>query len=254
MGGIITLRDIKVNTECAGEASRGVKNGRMETFGQRLRRLRRLAKMSQEELAHASGYAGQSRIANYEGDKRMPSVSEIDILATALGVSKSALVEPSSTGDQSSQAPTEVASRETPAAYVRFPLLEGFAGMGRGDYMGDYPEIVEFVEVTREWAGQKLRGVPLAEVRVITGRGDSMRGQYNDGDLIFMDSRVKRFVGDSAYCFRLHGQVQIKRLQMVGRNLVRVLSANAAYPPLDVALEDVEIGGRALAAWTLTEF
>lgn len=152
------------------------------------------------------------------------------------------------------QALAEVASRETPDAYVRFPLLEGFAGMGRGDYMGDYPEIVEFVEVTREWAGQKLRGVPLGEVRVITGRGDSMRGQYNDGDLIFMDSRVKRFVGDSAYCFRLHGQVQIKRLQMVGRNLVRVLSANAAYPPLDVALEDVEIGGRALAAWTLTEF
>lgn len=152
------------------------------------------------------------------------------------------------------QALAEVAPHETPAAYVRFPLLEGYAGMGRGDYMGDYPEIVEFVEVTREWAGQKLRGVPLAEVRVITGRGDSMRGQYNDGDLIFMDSRVKRFVGDSAYCFRLHGQVQIKRLQMVGRNMVRVLSANAAYPPLDVALEDVEIGGRALAAWTLTEF
>jgi len=148
----------------------------------------------------------------------------------------------------------QVASRETPEAYVRFPLLEGFAGLGRGDYMGDYPEIVEFVEVTREWAGQKLRGVPLAEVRVITGRGDSMRGQYNDGDLIFMDNRVKRFVGDSAYCFRLHGQVQIKRLQMVGRNLVRVLSANAAYPPQDVALEEVEIGGRALAAWTLTEF
>jgi phage repressor protein C with HTH and peptisase S24 domain len=149
---------------------------------------------------------------------------------------------------------SSVASSATPAAYVRFPLLEGFAGFGRGDYVGDYPEIVDFVEVTREWASQKLRGVPLETIRVITGRGDSMRGQYNDGDLVFIDARVKKFTGDSAYCYRWNGMVQIKRLQLVGKGIVRILSKNPDYPSIDVSIDELEIGGRALAAWTLTEF
>ncbi|MET3654053.1 LexA family transcriptional regulator [Dyella japonica] len=143
---------------------------------------------------------------------------------------------------------------ETPEGYVRFPLLEGFAGMGRGDYVGDYPEIVDFVEVTREWASHRLRGVPLEVVRVITGRGDSMRGQYDDGDLVFVDSRTRQFEADAAYVYRWNGRVQIKRLQLVGKDLVRILSKNSEYPPIDVPLGDLEIGGRALAAWTLKEF
>jgi phage repressor protein C with HTH and peptisase S24 domain len=147
-----------------------------------------------------------------------------------------------------------IAVDETARGYVRFPLLEGFAGMGRGDYVGDYPEIVEFVEVTREWAAQKLRGIPVEAIRVITGRGDSMRGQYSDGDLVFVDARIKQFLGDSAYCYRWNGQVQIKRLQLVGRGLVRILSENPKYPPIEAPLEELEIGGRALAAWTLHEF
>lgn len=147
-----------------------------------------------------------------------------------------------------------VARYETAIGYVRFPLLEGFAGMGRGDYVGDYPEIVDWVEVTREWAAQKLRGIEPERIRVITGRGDSMRGQYNDGDLVFVDSSVKTFVGDSAYCYRWNGQVQIKRLQLIGPGRVRILSKNPDYPPIDAALADLEIGGRAVAAWTLQEF
>lgn len=151
-------------------------------------------------------------------------------------------------------ATASVSISATSQDYVRFPLLEGFAGMGRGEYMGDYPEIVKFVEVTREWASQKLRGVPLDAVHVITGRGQSMRGTYNDGDLIFLDARVKRFIADAAYCYRRDGQVHIKRLQDIGTGKVRILSANPAWAPLDVQLSELEIGGMALAAWTFTEF
>jgi phage repressor protein C with HTH and peptisase S24 domain len=147
-----------------------------------------------------------------------------------------------------------VSPTETRPDYVRFPLLDGFAGMGRGDYMGDFPEVVDFVEVTREWASEKLRSVPASAVRVITGRGQSMRGVYEDGDLVFVESRVKEFDADAAYVFRWHGRVQIKRLQLIGQDKVRVLSANPDFPPVDVPLAEVEIGGRALAAWTLREF
>jgi phage repressor protein C with HTH and peptisase S24 domain len=143
---------------------------------------------------------------------------------------------------------------ETDESYVRFPLMEGFAGMGKGDYVADYPEVVESLRVSREWVERKLPGVPPDAIRVITGRGDSMKGQYNDGDLIFIDTRIRTFDQDSAYCFRWEGRVLVKRLQFVGRGMLRILSKNPDYPAIDAPLDEIEIGGRALAAWTLREF
>lgn len=154
----------------------------------------------------------------------------------------------------SSSSTAPVSLPATRPGYVRFPLLEGFAGMGRGGYVGDYPEIVQFVEVAADWAAQRLRGVPPGAVRVITGRGSSMRGMFNDGDPIFLDSRVKQFAGDGVYCFRWNGLVYIKKLQMVGKGQARILSANPDYEPVNAPADELEIGGRAIAAWSLTEF
>lgn len=58
----------------------------METFGQRLKRLREDRKMTQEQLADACGYRNQSRIGNYESGLRTPSVRQIPVLAKGLGV------------------------------------------------------------------------------------------------------------------------------------------------------------------------
>lgn len=147
-----------------------------------------------------------------------------------------------------------VARFETGEDYVRFPLLEGFVGMGEGGYIEEYPEVVESLRVSRDWVARKLPGIPPEAIRVITGRGDSMRGQYNDGDLIFIDTRIKMFDQDSAYCFRWEGRVLVKRLQFVGRNMLRILSKNPDYPSIDAPIDDIEIGGRAIAAWTLQDF
>lgn len=59
------------------------------TFAANLRRLRIKANLTQEKLAHACGYSGQSRIGNYEKegpDGREPKLSEIPVIAKALGV------------------------------------------------------------------------------------------------------------------------------------------------------------------------
>lgn len=95
-GRSITLRVSNVNTQRARHISRTVNNGRMETFAQRLRRLRIAAKLTQEELALRCGYKGQSRIAGYESSgkfTRNPPVSEISTLAKGLGVSDTELVD-----------------------------------------------------------------------------------------------------------------------------------------------------------------
>lgn len=59
-------------------------------FSDNLRRIRVSKGMTQEALALACGWSGQSRIANYESaakDAREPKLAEVPLLATALGVS-----------------------------------------------------------------------------------------------------------------------------------------------------------------------
>lgn len=82
----ITLRVWNVNSFRVCEKSRAVNNGGMETFGQRLKRLREAQQMTQEQLAAACGYKQQSRIGNYESGLRTPSVKQIPVLAKGLGV------------------------------------------------------------------------------------------------------------------------------------------------------------------------
>lgn len=84
----ITLCDPHVNTNRVRRASRSVKNGAM-AFSDNLKRLRIAARLTQEELALACGWSGQSRIANYESSSvsgREPKVSEVPLIARALGV------------------------------------------------------------------------------------------------------------------------------------------------------------------------
>lgn len=55
-------------------------------FAANLKRLRKAAKLSQEALALACGWSGQSRIGNYESGLREPALAEIPIIARAIGV------------------------------------------------------------------------------------------------------------------------------------------------------------------------
>lgn len=207
-----------------------------------------LAEMLDKAPAQVSHFAGESRVKNI-GPRIAREID--DAFGKPPGWLDQPRWDPAGSGDKQSQS---VARFETEQRYVRFPLLEGFAGMGQGGYLADYPEVVESLRVSRDWVERKLPGVPAEAIRVITGRGDSMKGQFNDGDLIFIDTRIKEFDQDSAYCFRWDGRVQVKRLQFIGRGMLRILSKNPDYPPIDAPLEEIEIGGRAIAAWTLNDF
>lgn len=61
------------------------------TFAATLRAIRKAKGMTQEQLALACGFTGQSRIGNYEADPgkkhaREPELNEIPVIAEALGV------------------------------------------------------------------------------------------------------------------------------------------------------------------------
>ena len=89
----ITYRDPVRNTNRVCTASQAVKNWPM-AFSDNLRAARIRAGLTQEALALACGWSGQSRIANYESSAdsaREPKVSEVPRLARALGVSIASL-------------------------------------------------------------------------------------------------------------------------------------------------------------------
>lgn len=79
------------NTQSVRQREARQKNARM-TFKDNLRRARNAANLTQEQLAHAIGAAGQSRIANYEKGMREPTLGEIVALARALKMPPAQLV------------------------------------------------------------------------------------------------------------------------------------------------------------------
>lgn len=70
----ITYRDAVVNTYRVSQKSRTVNNAGM-AFKDNLRLFRKAAGLSQEALALACGWSGQSRIANYDKGIREPSIA-----------------------------------------------------------------------------------------------------------------------------------------------------------------------------------
>lgn len=55
-------------------------------FKDTLKRLRQAADLTQEQLADACGFQGQSRIGNYERGRGLPSIPELLVMARALHV------------------------------------------------------------------------------------------------------------------------------------------------------------------------
>jgi len=101
-------------------------------FHRRLRELRTARGMTQEALALACGWQGQSRIANYESTSasaRQPKLDELSLLASALGVSMSELLGESS---QTHQVQASHLLRPDPAILSRTHemLTTAFAGQG----------------------------------------------------------------------------------------------------------------------------
>ena len=82
---------------------------------------------------------------------------------------------------------------------------------------------------------------------VIIAKGDAMEGVFNDGDNILINHADNR-PQDGLYVLRIEDNLTVKRLQIMPGNMVRIISANAAYPSYEINLRnmsgDIAIIGR----------
>ena len=130
--------------------------------------------------------------------------------------------------------------RRDEAEWVEVPRLDLGASAGAGRLPADEAAFDTF-RFSRRWLTEQ--GLERAQLSAIRVEGDSMEPLLNDGDEILVD-RSPRAFRDGIHVVRLGDTLMVKRVASAGPGRVALLSQNLAYPPVEVAAEEVEIIGR----------
>lgn len=118
----------------------------------------------------------------------------------------------------------------TPVDHAIFELLNARAACGPGTLNSDYPEIVTSmvmpISEARRLIGTSNKG---GNVQIIVATKDSMAPTIEPNDLLFVDTSVTEYLGESIYILLHGGELVCKRLSLVGKVLM-VISDNTSYP------------------------
>jgi phage repressor protein C with HTH and peptisase S24 domain len=130
--------------------------------------------------------------------------------------------------------------RRESGEWVDVPRLDLGASAGPGAIAGGEGAFDTF-RFSRRWlAEQGLESAQLSAIRV---EGDSMEPLLNDGDEILVD-RSPRTFRDGIRVVRLGETLMVKRVASAVPGRMALLSQNLAYPPVEVAADEVAIIGR----------
>ena len=124
--------------------------------------------------------------------------------------------------------------------WVEVPRLDIGASAGPGALAHSEEPFDTFRFSSRWLREQGLEGSQLSSITV---EGDSMEPLLRDGDEILVD-RTPRPLRDGVHVVRLGDTLMVKRVASQGAGRFALLSQNLAYPPVEVAAEEVEIIGR----------
>ncbi|MGB3739866.1 MAG: S24 family peptidase [Pontixanthobacter sp.] len=127
-----------------------------------------------------------------------------------------------------------------PSGWFDVPRLPIAASAGPGRTNGEEVAFDSF-RFSRRWLREQ--GLDGAHLSAITVEGDSMEPLLNAGDEVLVDRSPQAF-RDGIYVVRLEDTLLVKRVASQGGGRLTLLSKNADYPPVEVAMAEVEIIGR----------
>lgn len=163
--------------------------------------------------------------------------------------------------DQLVTAPTQVARATVgpPATLaldvVQIPQLDVVASMGSGITMPQHEDVVAVLQVHESGLRAQLGNTPVTSfknLRLITAYGDSMAPTFQGGDVLLVDTGVYEVRLDAIYVMSYRGELFIKRLQRRPDGVLRMLSDNKNYDPIDIhngQRDEFQALGRVLMAW-----
>lgn len=124
--------------------------------------------------------------------------------------------------------------------WVAVPRLDIGASAGPGAVeLNELP--FDALRFSQRWLRE--HGLDGARLSAITVQGDSMEPLLRDGDEILVD-RTPRPFRDGVHVVRLGETLMVKRVASARQGMLALLSQNLAYPPVEVAAEEVAIIGR----------
>jgi phage repressor protein C with HTH and peptisase S24 domain len=124
--------------------------------------------------------------------------------------------------------------------WLEVPRLALDASAGPGALAADELPFDTF-RFSARWLREQ--GLDAAQLSAISVAGDSMEPVLHDGDEILVDL-TRRPLRDGIHVVRLGEALHVKRVQATGAGRLTLISANRAYPPIEVAADEVEIVGR----------
>ena len=141
-------------------------------------------------------------------------------------------------GESELGAPEEKSSGK--GDWVEVPRLSLEASAGPGATAAQEIPFDAF-RFSRRWLRE--HGLEPAQLSAIRVMGDSMDPLLRDGDEILVD-RTPRPFREGVHVVRLGEALHVKLLQAVPPGGLRLISKNAAYEPVEVAMSDVDVVGR----------
>jgi phage repressor protein C with HTH and peptisase S24 domain len=135
---------------------------------------------------------------------------------------------------------TEEKSFAARGDWVEVPRLALEASAGPGATAAEEIPFDAF-RFSRRWLREN--GLEPAQLSAIRVMGDSMDPLLRDGDEILVD-RTPRAFREGVHVVRLGEALHVKLLQAVPPDRLRLISKNAAYEPVEVAMSDVDVVGR----------
>lgn len=126
------------------------------------------------------------------------------------------------------------------------------ASMGPGSEPPEMNMVVEHMRLDAGWVRQNLVYTSAENLKLISGRGDSMAPTIRNGDALLVDSGVRSVEADAIYYFIMRGQYHVKRIQ---RNLdgMTIISDNTQYREIQVPAEreeDIQVLAQIVYWWT----
>jgi len=204
-------------------------------------RLQQLARSRGSSLASLSRLIGRNPayLQQYvaRGSPRHLDEPDLRTIAEFMGVPTHEIETRLTASGPASRGGTPVSDRDE--NFLAIPRLPLDASAGPGALLSQENSYDTF-RFSRRWLREMgLAGADLSAIRV---EGDSMRPLLNSGDEIFVD-RNKR-AGEGVFVVRIGDALHVKQVQASAPGRIALISANEAYAPIELGLEEVEVIGR----------
>jgi phage repressor protein C with HTH and peptisase S24 domain len=135
---------------------------------------------------------------------------------------------------------SEEKSYEDAGDWVELARLSVEASAGPGA-LGATEAPFDTFRFSRRWLREQ--GLAAGMLSAIRVSGDSMEPLLRDGDEILVDRSPQPF-REGIHVLRMGDVLHVKRVQAGPPGRVRLISANPAYEPVKVSLDEIEVIGR----------